>query len=291
MRSTRCRIIQNDPSKIDEARRRSRPITRRLFARFLERLAATPDGDGTLLDHSIMLFGSNMSNSDLHNNDPLPLGGVRARLRHACKGGQHLQYPQDTPHANLLLTLLERAGVPIESSATAPATCAKSDADECRWPTDSSCAAGARWREQCLRRPTPLIDAAETANHGAVAELLEDGADVERAQNPTARRRCIWAAHDGDAELVATLLDAGADVNAANDYGATPMAEAAAIGDADADQAAAEGGRRCRIREPRRPDGADGRSRAPATSTPRKLLLEARRQRERDREPGAGRRR
>jgi hypothetical protein len=81
-----------------------------VFAKFAERLAATPDGDGSLLDHSIVLFGSNMANSDAHNNDPLPQaligrgGGVR--------GGQHLRYPQDTPHANLLVTMLDRAGVP-----------------------------------------------------------------------------------------------------------------------------------------------------------------------------------
>ena len=43
-----------------------------VFARFLKRLAGMPDGDGSMLDHSILLFGSNMSNSDLHNNDPLP---------------------------------------------------------------------------------------------------------------------------------------------------------------------------------------------------------------------------
>ena len=65
-----------------------------------------------MLDHSIILFGSNMANSDAHNNDPLPQaligrgGGV--------KGGQHLHYPQDTPHANILVTMLDRAGVPVE---------------------------------------------------------------------------------------------------------------------------------------------------------------------------------
>jgi hypothetical protein len=81
-----------------------------VFAKFARRLAATPDGDGTLLDHSITLFGSNMANSDAQNNDPLPqaLIGRGGGLR----GGQHLRYPQDTPHANLLATILERAGVP-----------------------------------------------------------------------------------------------------------------------------------------------------------------------------------
>jgi hypothetical protein len=81
-----------------------------VFAKFAERLANTPDGDGSVLDHSLILFGSNMANSDAHNNDPLPQaligrgGGV--------KGNQHLRYKQDTPHANLLVTMLEKAGVP-----------------------------------------------------------------------------------------------------------------------------------------------------------------------------------
>ena len=100
-RIANLRLIQNYHTKI--------------FAKFAERLAATPDGDGTLLDHAIVLFGSNMANSDAHNNDPLPQaligrgGGVR--------GGQHLHYPQDTPHANILHTMLAKAGVPMESFA------------------------------------------------------------------------------------------------------------------------------------------------------------------------------
>jgi Protein of unknown function (DUF1552) len=83
-----------------------------VFAKFAGRLKEMPDGEGSVLDHSIILFGSNMANSDAHNNDPLPQaligrgGGV--------KGGQHLHYPQDTPHANILVTMLDRAGVPVE---------------------------------------------------------------------------------------------------------------------------------------------------------------------------------
>lgn len=83
------------------------------FAKFVKRLADTPDGDGSLLDHSMILYGSNMSNSDLHNNDPLP-NIVVGRGYGALKGGQHLQYPQDTPLANLMLTLLNRAGVALD---------------------------------------------------------------------------------------------------------------------------------------------------------------------------------
>lgn len=84
-----------------------------VFARFLARLADTPDGDGSLLDHSILLYGSNMSDSNLHNADPLP-SAVFGHGYGRIKGGQHLSYAQDTPHANLILTLLERAGVPAE---------------------------------------------------------------------------------------------------------------------------------------------------------------------------------
>jgi hypothetical protein len=81
------------------------------FAEFLARMAATPDGQGTLLDHSIFLFGSNMSNSDLHNNYPEPnilVGGGNGKMK---LGGQHLVLPEKTPIANLHLTLLQKVGV------------------------------------------------------------------------------------------------------------------------------------------------------------------------------------
>jgi Protein of unknown function (DUF1552) len=86
-----------------------------VFAKFARRLHEMREGDGSVLDHSIILFGSNMANSDAHNNDPLPQaligrgGGV--------KGGQHLHYPQDSPHANILVTMLHRAGVPEQEIA------------------------------------------------------------------------------------------------------------------------------------------------------------------------------
>jgi hypothetical protein len=102
---------QSDPTKLDKLVQIQNWHTQR-FARFVKKLAETQDGDGTLLDHSIILYGSNMSNSDLHNNDPLP-NVVVGRGYGRIKGGQHLKLPQDTPHANLLLTLLERADVPV----------------------------------------------------------------------------------------------------------------------------------------------------------------------------------
>jgi hypothetical protein len=85
----------------------------RLFADFLEKLRATPDGDGSLLDHMILLYGSGLSNSDRHTHGPLPtllLGGGAGTL----KGGRHIVYPEDTPLTNLQLTLLNKMGVPTE---------------------------------------------------------------------------------------------------------------------------------------------------------------------------------
>jgi hypothetical protein len=85
-----------------------------LVSHFLDRLKNTPDGDGTLLDHSLVLFGSAMSNSNIHNHAPLPVliaGGAAGKL----KGGRHLMYPEGTPMSNLLVTILNKAGVQRES--------------------------------------------------------------------------------------------------------------------------------------------------------------------------------
>lgn len=84
-----------------------------LMAYFLEKLRSTPDGDGNLLDHSLILYGSGMSNSNIHNHAPLPVfvaGGAAGKM----KGGRHLKYPENTPMSNLLLTILDKAGVPEE---------------------------------------------------------------------------------------------------------------------------------------------------------------------------------
>ena len=84
-----------------------------LFAGFLDRLRKTPDGDGNLLDHTVLLYGSNMSNSNAHNHYPLPnviAGGGAGTL----KGGQHLKEPDHTPMANLLVSVLNKAGVNAE---------------------------------------------------------------------------------------------------------------------------------------------------------------------------------
>jgi hypothetical protein len=84
------------------------------LAYFVERLQATPDGDGTLLDHSLFLYGSNMGNSNQHDNYPLPevlVGGANGK--HV--GGKNLILPERTPLANVHLTILDKLGIPQPS--------------------------------------------------------------------------------------------------------------------------------------------------------------------------------
>jgi hypothetical protein len=93
------------------------------FAKFVDKLGTMPDGDGTMLDHSLFLYGSNMSNSDRHNNYPLPnivVGKANGRI----SGGQHIELPTKTPLANLHLTLLDRAGLQADSFANSTGTIA-----------------------------------------------------------------------------------------------------------------------------------------------------------------------
>ncbi len=81
-----------------------------MFAEFLKKMNDTPDGQGSLLDHSIFMYGSNMSNSDQHSNYPIPnlvVGGGNGKMK---LGGQHLVLPERTPIANLHLTLLQKVG-------------------------------------------------------------------------------------------------------------------------------------------------------------------------------------
>ncbi len=103
----------NNPQKIDKLVQIQKYHTE-VFAAFIKKLVGTKEADGTVLDHATILFGSNMSNSDRHNNDPLPsalLGHAHGRI----KGGQHLKYPQDSRHADLLLTIFDRNDIPVKS--------------------------------------------------------------------------------------------------------------------------------------------------------------------------------
>jgi Protein of unknown function (DUF1552)/Protein of unknown function (DUF1592)/Protein of unknown function (DUF1587)/Protein of unknown function (DUF1595)/Planctomycete cytochrome C len=105
----------NDPEKIARmAKINAFHVS--LFAYFLEKLKATPEGDGSLLDHSLLLYGSGMGNPNVHDHVNLPVlvaGGAAGRL----KGARHIKYAEPTPLANLHLTLLERVGVRLDAFA------------------------------------------------------------------------------------------------------------------------------------------------------------------------------
>jgi hypothetical protein len=103
---------QNNPTKMEKCAKIQRHHLM-LFGEYLDKLRNTPDGDGTLLDHTVLLFGGGISNSDRHTHGPLPtllLGGSGMGL----KGGRHIVFPEHTPLTNLQLTLLNKLGIPAE---------------------------------------------------------------------------------------------------------------------------------------------------------------------------------
>jgi hypothetical protein len=92
-----------------------------LFAYFLDKLAELPDGEETLLDHSLILYGSGMSDGNSHNHDPLPIV-LAGRAGGALQGNRHIRQKELTPMSNLLLAILDRLGCPVEhfGDSTAP---------------------------------------------------------------------------------------------------------------------------------------------------------------------------
>jgi hypothetical protein len=103
---------QNQPEKLEKLTRVN-VLHMSLFSYYLSRLAATPDGEGTLLDQVLLIYGSGMSNSNLHIPHKLPIlvaGGAAGQI----KCGRHLVFPEGTPLTNLYLTALNKVGVPVE---------------------------------------------------------------------------------------------------------------------------------------------------------------------------------
>jgi hypothetical protein len=103
---------QNDPDKLVKLSKVNL-FHARQFAYFVERMASAQDGDGSLLDHSMLLYGAGISDSNIHMHDNLPLvlvGGAAGRI----KGGRHVRYPKDTPVTNLFLNMLDKLGVPVD---------------------------------------------------------------------------------------------------------------------------------------------------------------------------------
>jgi hypothetical protein len=102
------------PANIERLAQLNAFHTNSTIAYFLRKLSETPDGDGTLLDHSLVLYGSGMSNSNQHDHDPLPLllaGGASGRLQ----GGRHIRAGVGTSMANLLAGMLETLAIPADT--------------------------------------------------------------------------------------------------------------------------------------------------------------------------------
>ena len=100
---------QNDPEKIEKTAKINH-LHAQTFAYLLQQMRSTPDGDGTLLDHSMILYGSSISDGNAHTHHNLPIvlaGGACGQI----KGGRHVVFPKETPMNNLLLTMLSKAGV------------------------------------------------------------------------------------------------------------------------------------------------------------------------------------
>jgi hypothetical protein len=107
-----CTHHQNDPVKISKTIQVNTHHVDQL-AYLIDRMKNTPDGDGSLLDHSMILYGSSISDGNQHTHTNLPLaliGGGGGKL----KGGRHIRYAAETPMTNLLLSMLDKAGVETE---------------------------------------------------------------------------------------------------------------------------------------------------------------------------------
>ena len=194
-----------------------------LFARFLERLKNTPDGDGSLLDHSLILYGSGMSESDTHSRLNLPtllVGGAAGQM----KGNRHIQAAKETPVANLMISLANKFDCGLEKFGTLS--------------TGHSIDMKKAWLLSLLLTATvsaatsaSLIEAVRSGDNQAVRTFLNQRANVN-ATEPDGMTALHWAARGNNLDTVQLLLRAGANAKAANRYGVTPLSLAATNGNA-----------------------------------------------------------
>ena len=187
----------NDPEKIEKISKIN-AFHVSLFAEFLQKMKATPDGDGSLLDHTLYLYGSGMGNPSLHDHENLPVlvaGGAATGL----KGGQHIKYDKGTPLANLHLTLLDRVGVRLDSFGDSDGKI--DDLFEPVTLIEQRLESGGSEANMLWRKTTGLallmMAAAGTAlaaERATLADAAErrDGAAIRAEAH--ARRRCQWHA-------------------------------------------------------------------------------------------------
>ena len=251
---------ENDPVKIDDLGQVNRYHMEQ-FAHLVDRLAATPDGDASLLDQSLLVYGAGISDSNTHFHDNLPIaliGGRAAGLR----GGRHVRYPDETPVTNLWMTLLDQdgragraarrqhgpgeaalvalfrrgcapnprrslAGTPSPRAATAEARCA-------RHPSDGASPRTPGVRLRGPLRPAPLPP--RRAVRGIHQTGLRPEPPAFACGDPTAPRRCRRGA------LCAASIRRGCAPNPRRSLAGTPLPRAAAAEARCARLAASAGG-------------------------------------------------
>ena len=104
---------QDEPAKLERLHRINEYHVQQ-FAYLVGKLDALPEGDGSMLDSSLFLYGTGISDSNTHFHDDLPIALVGGKTA-GITGGRYVRYPEDTPLANLHLTILEKLDVPLES--------------------------------------------------------------------------------------------------------------------------------------------------------------------------------
>jgi hypothetical protein len=103
---------QLDPEKIEKTIKINEYHVK-TFAYYVDRMKNTPDGDGSLLDHALLLYGSSINDGNRHTHDDLPLVMVGS-ANGQVKGGRHIAYKEETPMNNVLMTVLDKSGVQTE---------------------------------------------------------------------------------------------------------------------------------------------------------------------------------
>jgi ankyrin repeat protein len=215
-----------------------------MFGEFLTKLKATPDGDGSLLDHVVLLYGSNMSNSNAHDHFPLPnlvAGGGAGTLR----GGRHLRYPDHTPMTNLLVSMLDKPASSTRRSATAP--------DRWRIFRDGP-PEGGPYEERTRCAP---------ASRRSLLSCLQDRPSHRRAAPAAAPSgaKLVAAVKAGESAAVLSMLQRKADPNAAEVDGTTALHWAGAQRRRDARGSTAARRRQAGGGQPLRRDAAAARLR------------------------------
>src|SRR5262249_40252631 len=223
------------------------------LAYFAEKLKSIPEGDGTLLDRSLIMYGTNMGNSNQHQHYDVPhilVGGANGQL----KGNRHLAYERKTvTTGNLLLSVLDLYGIHKDSQGDSTDRLPKlawRGRGVMRTSITIALILAAGWAGiSAAVSQSDVADAVMKGDAAALRVLLLQHADVNAPQVDGARA-LHWAVHRGDLETLNQLIRAGAAVNVANREGVTPLLMAAMYGQAPMIEALLKAGPRPAQRRP-----------------------------------------